>query len=290
MAKKLWRNRLIFNAFIACRAVSHLAPFRARDLMVLTTLLCACFLSPVSAQTTTLFFESFDESAGSTSGSSVEGISWSASGGPGTGGVNNGAYEWTPANQGGETTWQTAAIDLTGYTNFQISFDYAESNANGEAVVSMTNGTLNSGATSVTVGSGNVNSIVTYTLDFVSTGSSTTISIVLSNNANKTTSIDNVTLTGEAVVSGCTDSGACNYNASANSDDGSCTYASTWYADAMAMAWAIPELQPPAAPSRRAMWPTARTTAMIPRLATTMKRAIPAALLQRRIMTATEIV
>ena len=33
------------------------------------------------------------------------------------------------------------------------------------------------------------------------------------------------------VVEGCTDPSACNYTAAANSDDGSCTYASNWYAD-----------------------------------------------------------
>ncbi|MDG2208727.1 MAG: FISUMP domain-containing protein, partial [Flavobacteriales bacterium] len=38
-------------------------------------------------------------------------------------------------------------------------------------------------------------------------------------------------LQGEIMV-GCTDSDACNYNATANLDDSSCTYATTWYIDA----------------------------------------------------------
>ncbi|MAI23425.1 MAG: hypothetical protein CL828_05145 [Crocinitomicaceae bacterium] len=35
----------------------------------------------------------------------------------------------------------------------------------------------------------------------------------------------------DAVVGGCMDSNACNYDAAANVDDGSCTYATMWYAD-----------------------------------------------------------
>ena len=41
-----------------------------------------------------------------------------------------------------------------------------------------------------------------------------------------------VTAASAASVPGCMDNSACNYNAAANSDDGSCTYATTWYADA----------------------------------------------------------
>ena len=36
----------------------------------------------------------------------------------------------------------------------------------------------------------------------------------------------------QEAVSGCTDDGACNYNSAANTDNGNCTYQTTWYADA----------------------------------------------------------
>ncbi|MDA9864186.1 hypothetical protein N9C70_03870 [Flavobacteriales bacterium] len=46
-------------------------------------------------------------------------------------------------------------------------------------------------------------------------------------NYNSTADVDN----GTCVFSGCTDASACNYDASASTDDGSCTYATTWYED-----------------------------------------------------------
>ena len=192
-----------------------------RRVLVAFCVLGLVSIAPEANAQTTLFSEDFTGESGS-SGTSAEGISWSASGGTGTGGVSGGAYVWTPSSNGSTTTWQTGAIDLTGYTNLQVSFDYTESNANGEAVISMTNATIN-GVSSVVHSSG-----PSFTGTVVASGSSTVISIALSQNKNKDVTIDNVTLTGDAVVSGCTDSGACNYNASANSDDGSCTYASTW--------------------------------------------------------------
>ena len=197
-------------------------PFRARDLMVLSTLLCACFLSPVSAQTQTLFSETFNEGNDSESGISAEGIAWSSTGstnGQSTSSVQDGVFQSTKSN----TVWTTSSFGVAGYTAIEISATLSSSNVEGNDNLEV-EVVVDGVATQVYFSEGGASSISNQS---VPDGSTAFIRITANTGSNGDTYLwDNVVLTGTACSDSdsdgicdasdlCSNTSACNYDGGA---------------------------------------------------------------------------
>ena len=199
--------------------------------IVLVALVALCTFpidSALNAQTT-LFSENFTGESG-TSGTSAEGIDWSAT----SGSVSGGQYLVSNTT----AVWTTSAIDISSYTSLSLSVTITESGTL-ESDDCITVEVLVTGGTDYSNQQcdDNPSSISGAA---ISDGTSAVIRITANTDKNpEDWFFDNVTLTGtlnctdtdgdgvcdDDEVDGCTDSTACNYNTAATDDDGTCTYA-----------------------------------------------------------------
>jgi len=139
----------------------------------------------------------------------------------------NGLVDWCPSFTG-NVNFTTANLSTPYDVSVYLTAAGNTSYTLADLIGSTTGVTSTTGSVAVSLPSG-VTAATDYVVTVVANDGSVTVSNVTMN----------VPISAICLVSGCTDNTACNYNALANNNDGSCTYPTTWYLDADLDSYAV---------------------------------------------------
>lgn len=131
-----------------------------------------------------------------------------------------GLVDWCPSFAG-NVNYTTANLASPYSIDVYLTSSGNTSYTGADLIGSVTGVTASTGSVGVALPS-SVTAASDYVVTVVANDGAVTVSNVTMN----------VSISAICLVSGCTDNTACNYNALANNNDGSCTYPTTWYLDA----------------------------------------------------------